>query len=64
MIIDAWGQHPTPRHIQDPIFESLWRWTKGTPPKEQLPVSASLSAMDKGGVDRMLISAGSRRATS
>ena len=57
MIIDAWGQHPTPRHIQDPIFESLWRWTKGTPPKEQLPVSATLSAMDKGGVDRMLISA-------
>jgi len=57
MIIDAWGQHPTPRHIQDPIFESLWRWTKSTPPKEQLPVSATLSAMDKGGVDRMLISA-------
>src|SRR5262249_8461951 len=57
MIIDAWGQHPTPRHIQDPIFESLWRWTKSTPPKEQLPVSATLSAMDKGGVDRMLIRA-------
>jgi uncharacterized protein len=57
MIIDAWGQHPTLRFNQDPIFESLWRWTKSVPPKEQLPVSATLRAMDEGRVDRMLISA-------
>jgi hypothetical protein len=28
MIIDAWAQHPTARHIQDPIFDSLRRWTR------------------------------------
>lgn len=57
MIIDAWGQHPTLRHSQDPIFESLRRWTKRTAPTEALPVSETIAAMDKGGVDRMLISA-------
>lgn len=25
-IVDAWMQHPTPRFIQQPMFESLWRW--------------------------------------
>lgn len=57
MIIDAWGQHPTLRHSQDPIFESLRRWTKTRPPEEQLPVSATLAAMDEAKVDKMLISA-------
>ncbi len=27
MIIDAWAQHPTLRHLQDPMFASLRRWT-------------------------------------
>lgn len=57
MIIDAWGQHPTLRHSQDPIFESLRRWTKSAAPTEQLPVAATVDMMDRGGVDRMLISA-------
>ena len=25
VIIDAWAQHPTLRHLRDPIFESLRR---------------------------------------
>ena len=57
MIIDAWGQHPTLRHSQDPIFAALRRWTKRDIPTEALPVSATLEAMQRGGVDRMLISA-------
>jgi hypothetical protein len=57
MIIDAWGQHPTLRHGQDPIFDSLRRWTRTERPSVQAPVAATLAAMDKGGVDRMLISA-------
>ena len=57
MIIDAWGQHPTLRHSQDPIFDSLRRWTKSAAPTEQLPVAATVDMMDRGGVDRMLISA-------
>ena len=57
MIVDAWGQHSTTRHLQDPIFDSLRRWTKGAWPAEEAPVSATVEAMDRGGVDRMLISA-------
>lgn len=57
MIIDAWGQHPTLRHSQDPIFASLRRWTRRDVPTEQLPVEATIAAMDHGAVDKMLISA-------
>ncbi len=57
MIIDAWGQHPTLRHSQDPIFDSLRRWTKTEAPTEQLPVSVTIAMMDQADIDRMLISA-------
>jgi hypothetical protein len=57
MIIDAWAQHPTLRHMQDPIFDSLRRWTKAPVPTEELPVAATLAAMDEGGVARALICA-------
>jgi hypothetical protein len=57
MIIDAWAQHPTLRHLQDPIFEPLRRWTKGALPSEAPPVSATLAAMDAAGVARSLVCA-------
>lgn len=62
MIIDAWAQHPTLRHTMDPMFDSLRRWTRkgagGIPDKgEELPVSATIRAMDEGGVSISLISA-------
>lgn len=57
MIIDAWGQHPTLRHSQDPIFASLRRWTRSEMPTEPLPVEATIASMDHGKVDKMLISA-------
>ncbi len=57
MIIDAWAQHPTLRHLQDPIFSSLLRWTKSEAPTEELPVSATIAAMDAASVNRSLISA-------
>jgi len=57
MIIDAWAQHPTLRHLQDPMFESLRRWTKTPAPKAEIPVTATVDAMDQAGVDRALISA-------
>ena len=57
MIIDAWGQHPTLRHGQDPVFDSLRRWTRTETPTEELPVAATLAAMDAAGVDIMLTSA-------
>lgn len=57
MIIDAWAQHPTLRHMQDPIFDSLRRWTKTEAPSEDIPVAATLAMMDHGGIDMSLISA-------
>ncbi|MEM9750968.1 MAG: amidohydrolase family protein [Pseudomonadota bacterium] len=57
MIIDVWAQHPTLRHIQSPIFNSLRRWTKAEAPAEAPPVSATLASMDAGSVDTALISA-------
>jgi predicted TIM-barrel fold metal-dependent hydrolase len=57
MIIDAWGQHPTLRHLQDPMFESLRRWARGAIPTEQVPIGATLAAMQQAQVDLMLISA-------
>lgn len=57
MIIDAWAQHPTLRHGADPIFDSLRRWTKETAPTEELPVAATLAAMDAAHVRKSLISA-------
>ena len=58
MIIDAWAQHPTLRHSQDPIFDSLRRWNRATEaPTEALPVSATVAAMDQADVQKSLISA-------
>lgn len=57
MIIDAWAQHPTLRHSQDPMFESLRRWTRRPVPTEALPVAATIAAMDDGGVAKSLICA-------
>lgn len=57
MIIDAWAQHPTLRHTQDPVFDSLRRWIKAALPTGELPVASTLAMMDQAGVDRSLISA-------
>ena len=55
MIVDAWAQHPTLRHLQDPIFESLRRWTKAPAPTEELPLAATLAAAAQAGVQQSLI---------
>ncbi len=58
-IIDAWCQHPTPRHIADPIFASLRRWNREEQPdpNAEIPLALTLGAMDAGGVSTSLISA-------
>jgi len=64
LIVDAWAQHPTRRHLEHPMFESLRRWTRGEAgsrgpgamPRDW-PVAVTLAAMDEGGVTRSLISA-------
>lgn len=57
MIIDAWAQHPTLRHVRDPIFDSLRRRNREEAPTEELPVAATIRAMDDAGVAKALISA-------
>jgi len=64
VIIDAWAQHPTRRHLDHPMFESLRRWTRGEATSRgpddgaaDWPVAVTVAAMDEGGVSRSLISA-------
>ncbi|MGW5108594.1 amidohydrolase family protein [Nocardia sp. NPDC004123] len=57
MTIDAWAQHPTGRFLERDIFDSLRRWTGDVIPSEEIPLKATLAAMDAGGVDRALLSA-------
>jgi len=64
MIIDAWAQHPTARHLAQPMFDSLRRWTRGRAGEQSLaaaqgewPVAVTLASMAEGGVALSLISA-------
>lgn len=57
MIIDAWAQHPTLRHSQDPIFDSLRRWTGAPVPETEIPLAVTIAAMDAAEVDISLICA-------
>ena len=57
MIIDAWAQHPTLRHAQDEIFDSLRRWNRSQTPTEEIPVRATIQTMDAANVGKTLISA-------
>lgn len=57
MIIDAWAQHQTLRHLQDPIFASLRRWTRSAMPDMAPPVADTIAALDRGGVALAMISA-------
>ena len=62
MIIDAWAQHPTQRHLQLPVFDSLGKWVSNDKANSQLnaiemPLSVTLESMDQGGVSVSLLSA-------
>lgn len=55
-IVDAWIQHPTPRMLAQPMFDSLRRWTGGMAQTE-LPLASTLAALDHAGVRTGLVSA-------
>src|SRR3954469_4720531 len=57
MAIDVWMQHPTSRFLQHDMFESLRRWTGGQMPEGELPIDATIAAMDAGGIEFGLLSA-------
>jgi predicted TIM-barrel fold metal-dependent hydrolase len=56
-IIDAWMQHPTLRHSNHEMFESLRRWTGLGLLEEPLPVEFTVSALAAAGVGIGLSSA-------
>lgn len=55
-IVDAWMQHPTPRFMAEPWLASLKRWTRNDY-ADDLPLAATLAAMEAGGVAEGLLSA-------
>lgn len=51
MIIDAWAQHPTLRQMQDPMFDSLRRWTRTAAPTAigvAIAVGVAIEDVDMG----------------
>src|SRR5436190_7150138 len=57
MTIDVWMQHPTRRFLAHDMFESLRRWTGQDVPADEVPIAATLGAMDHAGVSFGLLSA-------
>lgn len=56
-IVDAWMQHPTQRFLQHDMFDSLRRWTGTQIPEDEIPIGATVGAMDAGDVGVGLLSA-------
>lgn len=54
-IIDVWMQHPNLDFINHPMFESLRRWMGIDRLTEEIPIEATIVAMDQGHVQKGLI---------
>lgn len=54
-IIDVWMQHPTKRFLEQPMFDSLRRWTGRL--TDGIHLDLTIAAMDAAGVRRGLIAA-------
>ena len=50
-VIDVWIQHPTLRHLQHEMFDSLRRWVGAEMPTQPLPLELTIGALDEAGVD-------------
>jgi uncharacterized protein len=57
MTIDVWMQHPTLRFLRSDMLASLWRWTGGSMPTADIPIEATVAAMDAADVGLGLLSA-------
>jgi predicted TIM-barrel fold metal-dependent hydrolase len=60
--VDVWMQHPTQRFLRQDIFASLRRWTGDAIPQAEIPIDATVAAMDGAGVAFGLLSAWSAPA--
>jgi len=57
MTIDVWMQHPTLRFLRNDMLASLRRWVGEELPSEEIPIEATIAAMDAGGVEVGILSA-------
>jgi predicted TIM-barrel fold metal-dependent hydrolase len=57
MTIDVWMQHPTARFLRSDMLASLRRWTDGAMPDTDIPIEATIAAMDAADVELGLLSA-------
>src|SRR3982074_3865792 len=57
MTIDVWMQHPTARFLRSDMLASLRRWTGGSIPDTDIPIEATIAAMDAADVELGLLSA-------
>jgi uncharacterized protein len=57
MTIDVWMQHPTQRFLRSDMLASLRRWTGGAIPETDIPIEATVAAMDAADVGFGLLSA-------
>jgi uncharacterized protein len=55
--IDVWMQHPTQLFLRQDAFESLRRWTGQQIPDDEIPIGATVAAMDAAGISFGLLSA-------
>ena len=57
MTIDVWMQHPTKRFFNHEMLETLLRWTGQDGVEDEIPIGATVAAMDAGGTSFGLLSA-------
>jgi len=57
MTIDVWMQHPTKRFFNHEMLETLLRWTGQDEVENEIPIGATVAAMDAGGTSFGLLSA-------
>jgi uncharacterized protein len=48
-IVDAW-RHPSQKFLAEPMFESLRRWSGDGLADQNIPLEATIGAMDDAGV--------------
>lgn len=56
-ITGAWMQHPSAQFLQDPTFDSLRRLAHGQLAADQIPVEATVAAMNAAGVQTGMLCA-------
>src|SRR2546427_7294267 len=56
-VVDVWMQHPSKGFLAHRMFDSLRRWSHDSLPEGDIPLEATIQAMDEAGVRLGLICA-------